>query len=212
MSQDDRREDRPHKTTSGCQFSFQSISLTGPAAQSDSYWYQTLTLGHGQAQKDDLAAILAANTLRNGRFSFRERLSFTIERGSLKSLLEELREDRLSLKTIIKGLKTQQECLAKEPGRDAQKLAANFSRVQQTASTLFSAMCKCCSCPCMTGHGLLLRLDNRVPIQRVRAKKGKKADEPTTFSLFMGLEKSLQEISVNAYETDPIEESPVTAK
>ncbi|KAJ0114903.1 hypothetical protein J7T55_004645 [Diaporthe amygdali] len=164
------------------------------------------------AQKDDLAAILAANTSRNGTFSFRERLSFTIERGSLKGLLEELRENRLSLKTIIKGLKTQREYLAKEPSHDAQRLAANFREVQQTASALFPAMCKCCSCPCMTGHGLLLRLDNRVPIQRVRAKVGKRADEPTTFSLFMGLEKSLQEISVNAYHMDPTEESPVTAK
>lgn len=116
------------------------------------------------------------------------------------------------MKTIIKGLKTQQEYLAKEPGHDAQKLAANFSKVQQAASTLFSAMCKCCSCPCMAGHGLLLRLDHRVPLQRVRAKVGKKSDDPTTFSLFMGLEKTLQEVSVNAYETDPTEESPVTAK
>lgn len=119
------------------------------------------------------------------------------------------------MKTIIKGLKTQQEYLAKEPSHDAQKLAANFRKVQQIASTLFSAMCKCCSCPCMTGHGLLLRLDNRVPaIQRVRAKIGRKADEPTTFSLFMGLEKSqsLQEIAVSAYEKDPIEQSPVTVK
>lgn len=116
------------------------------------------------------------------------------------------------MKIIIKGLKTQREYLAKEPSHDAQKLAANFRKVQQTATTLFSAMCKCCSCPCMTGHGLLLRLDNRVPMQRARAKVGRKADEPTTFSLFMGLEKSLQEISVNAYEPDPTEESPVAAK
>lgn len=50
---------------------------------------------HGQTQRDDLAAVLAANTPRDGKFLFRERLSFTIERGSLKSLLEELREDRL---------------------------------------------------------------------------------------------------------------------
>ncbi|KAK7728333.1 hypothetical protein SLS63_006781 [Diaporthe eres] len=164
------------------------------------------------AQKDDLSAVLAANTPCNGKFSFRERLSFTIEMGSLKGLLEELREDRLSLETIIKGLKTQQEYLAKEPSHDARKLAASFSKVQQTASTLFSAICQCCSCPCITGHGLLLRLDHRVPTQRVRAKVRKKADEPTTFSLFMGLEHSLQEISVNAYEADPSEESPATAK
>lgn len=131
---------------------------------------------------------------------------------SLKGLLEELREDRLSLETIIKGLKTQQEYFAKEPSHDATKLAANFRKIQKTASTLFSAICECCSCPCMAGHGLLLRLDNRVPMQRVRVKVRKKADEPTTFSLFMGLEKSLQEISVNAYETDPTGESQARAK
>lgn len=116
------------------------------------------------------------------------------------------------MNTIIKELKTQQVYLAKEPSDDARKLAANFRQVQQTASTLFPAMCKSCSCPCVTGHGLLLRLDNRVPIQRVRAKVWKKANEPTTFSLFMGLEKSLQEISVNACETSPTEESLITAK
>lgn len=116
------------------------------------------------------------------------------------------------MKTIIKGLKTQQEYLAKEPSHDARKLATNFRQVQQTAFTLFSAICKCCSCPCVTEHGLLLRLDNRLPIQRVRAKVGKKANEPTIFSLFMGLEESLQEISVNAYETGPTEESPVMPK
>jgi hypothetical protein len=118
------------------------------------------------------------------------------------------------LKTIIKGLKTQQEYLAKEPGHDAQKLATNFRKVQGTASTLFSAMCKCCSCPCETGHGLLLRLDNRVPLQRVRAMVGKRAHSPTVFSLFMGLEKTLQEVLVDAsaYETDATEKNPAIAK
>lgn len=120
--------------------------------------------------------------------------------------------ERLSLETILKGVKTQQAYLTKEPGRDARKLATNFSKVQQTASTLFSAMCKCCSCTCVTRHGLLLRLDNRVSIQRVRAKVGKRADEPTTFSLAIGLEKYHQEVLVKAYEFNPTEEGLVTPK
>lgn len=116
------------------------------------------------------------------------------------------------MKTIIKGLKTQQEYLPKEPGGDALKLVANFKKVQQTASTLFSAMCKCCSCHCKTGHGLLLRLDNRAPVQRVRTKMEKTADYLTAFSLFMELDKSLQEVSVNSYEIERTEECSVTAK
>ncbi|KAG8166645.1 hypothetical protein KVR01_002334 [Diaporthe batatas] len=164
------------------------------------------------AQKDDLSALLAANTPCNERFSFRERLSFTIERGSLKSVLEELREDRLSLETILKGLKTQRQYLAKEPGQYAQKLATNFRKVQQTATTLFTAMCKCCSCLCEPRHSLLLRLDNRVPTQRARAKVGQKADDPMRFALFISLDKILQEVSVSAYEFGPSLQRPATAQ
>ncbi|RWA07670.1 hypothetical protein EKO27_g7440 [Xylaria grammica] len=56
------------------------------------------------ASKDDLAALLIANPPVKGRFEFSERISFSIERGTLNALIEELGEDRLNLKTIIKEL------------------------------------------------------------------------------------------------------------
>ncbi|RYC62558.1 hypothetical protein CHU98_g3645 [Xylaria longipes] len=61
------------------------------------------------AQKDDLAALLVANPPIDGHFKFQERISFSIERGALNALIGDLREDRLNLKEIIKGMRTKKE-------------------------------------------------------------------------------------------------------
>ena len=134
---------------------------------------------------------------KDGKFAFSERLAFTIERGSLKTLLEELREDRLSLKEIVKGLKTEQKYFAREPAHDAQKLAANLTEVQEKASALFSAMCSSCTCACHRKHNVLMRLDNRVP-QRDRPRPIRRVKEPTVFSLVFDVEDGLQETAVRA--------------
>ncbi|KAI1373035.1 hypothetical protein F4677DRAFT_235567 [Hypoxylon crocopeplum] len=148
--------------------------------------------------KDDLVAILGANPPARGSFAFKERVTFTIEKGSLKGLVEELREDRLSLKTIVKGMKTQQEYTAKQPSHDAGRLAKIFAQVQSTATPLFAAVCKVCICKCPSKHKVLMRLDNRVPLHKERPKLGRKATEQTTFSLVFELEEFLQEAIVKA--------------
>ncbi|KAI8948203.1 hypothetical protein F4801DRAFT_581628 [Xylaria longipes] len=61
------------------------------------------------AQKDDLAALLVANPPIDGHFKFQERISFSIERGALNALIGDLREDRLNLKEIIKGMRTKKD-------------------------------------------------------------------------------------------------------
>ncbi|KAM5341218.1 hypothetical protein ACJ41O_015327 [Fusarium nematophilum] len=101
------------------------------------------------AAKNDLTALVAANVTQDGRIRFRERLSFTIERSTLRGLLEELTEDRLSLKTIIKGIRTQQEFAAREPSHEAKRLATIFSQVQAGAKALFTTMCQGCTCRCL---------------------------------------------------------------
>ncbi|KAM5378601.1 hypothetical protein ACJZ2D_004400 [Fusarium nematophilum] len=88
------------------------------------------------AAKNDLTALVAANVTQDGRIRFRERLSFTIERSTLRGLLEELTEDRLSLKTIIKGIRTQQEFAAREPSHEAKRLATIFSQQRERAMLL----------------------------------------------------------------------------
>lgn len=151
-----------------------------------------------QTKKDDLIAILGANPPKSESFSFKGRLTFTIERASLAELVEELREDRLSLKTLIKSLKTQQEYLAREPSSDARRLAATFTEIRQTASSLFLAMCESCTCRCQRKHKIMIRLENRMPTQRKRPKLVQKAKEPTTFDLVLGLDGFFQEASLSA--------------
>ncbi|KAF4467135.1 hypothetical protein FALBO_5994 [Fusarium albosuccineum] len=153
-------------------------------------------IGHIQrlpdAAKDDLRALIAANVPEDGHFRFRQRLSFTIERNTLRGLLEELTEDRLSLKTIIKGIRTQQEFAAREPSHEAKRLATIFSQVQTGAKALFAAMC----------HGCTL------PQQRERAILLMKRKQTTIFNLIFTLEGSLQEALVKAAPLDEQPSSP----
>jgi hypothetical protein len=137
-----------------------------------------------------------------GRFAFKERLSFTLERGSLKVLLEELQEDRLSLKIIIKGLKTQQEHVTREPSRDAIKMVRRLTQVQALAASLFSALSRCSACTCRTKHSVMAKLESRIPTQGTWQKRGQRL-EATVFDIVLPLEDFVfQQASVNAMVAD----------
>ncbi|UKZ76991.1 hypothetical protein TrVFT333_004707 [Trichoderma virens FT-333] len=164
-------------------------------------------LGHikrpPKAAKDDLKAILEKNSVGASAFAFRERISFTIEKGSLKELLDELSEDRLSLREMIDSLKTQQVFSARYPSDDAQKLATMLSKVQRQAAPLFEAMRKGCNCGCKQRHTVLMRLDSRVPLKKSRQRKLR---EQTEFSLIFDFHGHLQETHVNVHEDDDFNE------
>ncbi|KAI8635262.1 hypothetical protein F5Y19DRAFT_5551 [Xylariaceae sp. FL1651] len=151
------------------------------------------------AAKDNLSALLAANPPTQGQnFEFKERVSFSIERGALSGLIEELREDRLSLKNIIKGMKTEREYTAKLPSRESQILAIILTEVSAYAKSLFKATCQACTCSCQHNHKVLLELQNRIPQAKTtkpldRLKKG-----PLAFNLIFDLEGHLQEAYVKA--------------
>ncbi|KAK0635957.1 hypothetical protein B0T17DRAFT_503454 [Bombardia bombarda] len=121
----------------------------------------------------------------------------------LKTLLEDLNEENLSLKVIISGLKAQQEHTAREPSHDAAKLATKLGQVQANAASLFSALCKGYTCQCRSKHRAMIRLDSRVSLQRERRQKGARAREPTTFNLVLPHEAELfQEALVIILEDD----------
>ena len=119
-------------------------------------------------------------------------------------LLEELQEDRLSLKIIIRGLKTQQEYLAREPSRGAVRMARQLTRVQAMATSLFSALCRGQICPCRTKHSAMARLECRVSPQGRRSKLGGwSSDEPMTFDLVLPIEGPVfQQVLVNALSNE----------
>ncbi|OTA01363.1 hypothetical protein A9Z42_0016860 [Trichoderma parareesei] len=153
----------------------------------------------GIAAKDDLKAILENNSTSASSFAFKERLSFSIEKGSLKQLVEELSEDRLSLKELIDNMKTQQEYTSRNPSEDAQKMAKKLCRIQKYAAPLFEAMRKGCDCGCKNKHKVFMKLDSRIPLKRSR--RGKLKDE-TQFSLLFDHQGYLQETHVNVHEDE----------
>jgi len=129
----------------------------------------------------------------------RSRLTFAIERANLKKLAEELQEDRLSLKAIIKGMKTQQSYQVTKPSSDARKLADHFAQVQEYANSVYLALCKVCNCNCQHTHEIMLNLKCRIPETVGRPKKLKKQTEPTSFLMFFECEQHIwQQMLVNA--------------
>ena len=117
-------------------------------------------------------------------------------------LLEELQEDRLSLKIITKGLKTQQEYATREPSRDAIKMVRRLTQVQALAASLFSALSKCSICTCRTKHSAMARLESQIPTQEAWQKRRQRL-EPTIFDIVLPLENSVfQQASVNAMVVD----------
>jgi len=161
-----------------------------------------------QAQRDDLQAILQANRQQDRRFAFKERLSFTLERGRLKALLEELREDRLSLKVIIKRVTVQRRHASREPGHDAAAMARQLSGVREAAGSLFSALCRDdLACKCQTQHIPLVKLESRV---LNRALDERKLLSSTEFSLVITLERAIFPQALGS-AIDEEDENPVDA-
>ncbi|KAK7921557.1 hypothetical protein PG985_009579 [Apiospora marii] len=149
-----------------------------------------------QADKDDLVALLAANPPGEKGFAFQERISFSIEKGRLVQLIEELNEDRLSLKTIIKGMKSQQQYTIKEPTRDSNKLATLLGQVQTQAQSLFTAVTRSCECSCPKRHRVLLQLHNRIPSSKVRKRTSAPKQPQMTFKLAVEIGDALYEAIV----------------
>ncbi|KAL8364656.1 hypothetical protein RB595_003777 [Gaeumannomyces hyphopodioides] len=171
-----------------------------------------------EAQKNELRAILAANTNpKTGAWAFMERFTFAIERSSLKELLEELKEDRLSLRIVIKNMKTQREHTIRDPSDEARRLASAFQHVQARAVSLFAAMSKGCrACKCRDSHNVLMRLDNRMPSLhngRRSWKTGMRPKEDVIFHMVIPvMEKDLQEASVHARGEDDDEDQLTTTR
>ncbi|KAK8033512.1 hypothetical protein PG991_002910 [Apiospora marii] len=116
-------------------------------------------LGHikrsPNADKNDLNAILACNSA--GFISFKEKVSFTMRRDSLMKLVDDLSEDRLSIRYVIR----------REPNQSSQAshtVIKSLERVQQAAASLYSALCNTCTCFCEK-HQVLIRLEYRRSLQ-----------------------------------------------
>lgn len=111
--------------------------------------------------------------------------------------MEELSEERLSLKVIIESIKTQQEYTSKHPSAEAMRLADKLAAVQRQAAPLFEAMRKGCTCDCESKPKIFMRLDNRVLLRQERLATGNKHTE---FNLIFDLKDHRQDALVNVHK------------
>lgn len=116
--------------------------------------------------------------------AFKKRVRFTIEKTVLRDLVEELREDRLSLQAIIKAMRTQAERALRQPSYEASSLEKKVEKVRENVIPLFNAICRGCTCKCAKHH-IRMRLDSRLRqgSEPLDASKKKKAEAVTTFDL-----------------------------
>lgn len=129
-----------------------------------------------------MAVLLVVNNI--GSLAFKKRVRFTIEKTVLRDLVEELREDRLSLQAIIKAMRTQTERTLRQPSYEASSLEKRVEKVRENVMPLFSAVCRGCTCKCAK-HRIRLRLDSRFRpgCEPLVASKRKKAEAVTIFDL-----------------------------
>ena len=136
-----------------------------------------------QAAKDDLNSLLQVNSSNKGKIAFRRRLHFTIERGSLKQLVEDLKDDNLSLETIVKLMKTMHEFEPSSPSSSAMKLFKHFKAIQKAARALYSAVSTGWLSCNHQSHEVLIHLEDRVTRSHDKPKTLKK--DQVSFEVFL---------------------------
>ncbi|KAI1171588.1 hypothetical protein F4777DRAFT_565034 [Nemania sp. FL0916] len=144
------------------------------------------------AAKTDLAALLDANPLKDGKFHFRDRLTFAISQGSLRTLIKHVREDRKYLKEVAEMSTKQQELVVRQAEADSIKLAEYFSQTQRNAISVFTAFCERYTCGC-SSHQIFLRLQHRLPLY---TGKGSRSSESNEFNLLVDLGGKFQHLAI----------------
>ncbi|KAK0668907.1 hypothetical protein QBC41DRAFT_320875 [Cercophora samala] len=141
-------------------------------------------------QRDDLGSLLEANP-PDKKITFMERVSFTIKRGKLKALHEELDQSRLSLGTIIEKRKGLQDFSSHEASQHTSRIVLRLIQIRSPACSLSSALHKSCCCRCVGSHRILFRLESRIPIDRQPRRTSRVMKSSTTFNLVLSIEPTI---------------------
>ncbi|KAK6853614.1 hypothetical protein PG995_010426 [Apiospora arundinis] len=147
------------------------------------------------AERDDLSAILACNS--SEQIAFKGRVSFTMKKASLVELVDDLRDDRLSLKEILKAVRVQQATAPKQASHDAAIIVQTLERVRKAALPLYPAICSACTCDCQE-HRVLIRLDHRTPLQGRGTRHMGEMPRNTVFNIMIDSKQQLLEASIEA--------------
>ncbi|KAI0966604.1 hypothetical protein F4678DRAFT_466439 [Xylaria arbuscula] len=150
---------------------------------------------HRPTGTDDLVSILAVNDIQS--LAFKKRVRFTIERTVLGDLVEELREDRLSLQSIIQAIHTQAERTQRQLSYEATSLQRTFDKVRETVIPLFNAICKGCTCDC-SKHYIRMKLPG---CKSIEALKRRRTEAGVKFDLMLDQGGQFHQTIVTARQT-----------
>ncbi|KLU88272.1 hypothetical protein MAPG_07259 [Magnaporthiopsis poae ATCC 64411] len=152
------------------------------------------------AAKDDLAAVIRASRCPDSSLIFKGKLRFAMDRESLAALVNDLEAERHSLGRLVRRVKTKREWEASEPTRSSKTLTLAFSRVRESASSLYRAVCECWACDRHQLHTLMIRLEHRIPGREGQAARS----SAVAFRLLFPVEGAvLQRIEIAARCSDP---------
>lgn len=131
--------------------------------------------------------------------AFKGKLTFVIDKKSLGALVRDLETERGSLAKLVRRVKTKREWEAREPTSSSTMLTLAFSRVRESATSLYWAACKCWVCDQHRLHTLMIRLEHRIPESKDRAA----SSSTVAFRLCFPIEEAvLQRIEVSARCSD----------
>jgi hypothetical protein len=113
--------------------------------------------------------VVRASRSPDASLVFKGKLKFAMDRKSLGALVKDLEAERYSLGQLVRRVKTKREWEASEPTSSSATLTEAFSRVRESATSLYRAACKCWACDRHRLHTLMIRLEHRIPGEKDRA-------------------------------------------
>lgn len=148
--------------------------------------------------------MIDANPPIEGKFLFRQRLDFTLERGALKGLVNDLREDNLTLDTVIRGMKTVRELQSQPPTDDSKRLAKSLQVVQKGAQTLHSAIALGWTTGCHAAHRVMLNLKSNTGLHDHKSRSRSMRKDSTVFQIFISADQDETNGSIDLAKWHPV--------
>lgn len=122
-----------------------------------------------------------------------------MDRESLNALVKDLGTERGTLERLIRRVKTKRDWETREPENGSTMLSMIFSRVRESATSLYRAACECWVCDEHPLHKLMIRLEHRIPDSKHRpvGKPRAASSSPVAFRLCFSMEAAeMQRIEV----------------
>ncbi|KAM3537191.1 hypothetical protein ARSEF1564_009891 [Beauveria bassiana] len=131
--------------------------------------------------------------------AFKGKVKFAIDRESLNTLIQNLETESCSLRKLVLQARTKREWEASEPTRSSTTLTLAFSRVRESATSLYWAACKCWVCDQHPSHTFMIRLEHRISESKNQAT----GSSAVAFQLcFLIQDALLQRVEVRARRSD----------